>query len=232
MPPADTGRFEYWAGVDTPAVGGSALREFDRFYSTVHVPEVLAYYPGMLSCARYRLTEQDERGDRGPMWLARYTMDEHAAARYRTVNSDPGFVMPFTPMPLSERDFDVRWRFLWRSLASYGDDAGTSRGVRLIGMDPAPGTRAEELTAFNAFYDRTHLREARGALRSRFVTRYELCQAFSSSAAPRYAAVYELDSPAVTNLPVPRVTDGPPSWRDRNTHWRLTYALIERIDRG
>ncbi|MFD2467908.1 hypothetical protein [Amycolatopsis silviterrae] len=220
--------------MDTPGAEDSAVREFNRFYSTVHVPEVMAYYPGMISCARYRLTEQDERGDRGPMWLARYTMDEDAAAHYRTVNSDPGFVMPFTPMPLRRRDFAVRWRFLWRSLASYGDDTGTSRGVRLIGMDPAAGARDEELTAFNAFYDKTHLREARGALQSHFVTRYELCQTFPSSApaAPRYAAIYELDHTTVTNLPVPPVTEGPPSWQNRNTHWRLTYALIEWIDRG
>src|SRR5438874_6039531 len=78
--------FEYWVGMDTdPRTTPDALAEFNRFYSTTHVGEVIAAHAGFVLATRYELLEQDPRGGihRGPRWLAVYEMtDEQAAEQY------------------------------------------------------------------------------------------------------------------------------------------------------
>ena len=225
--------FEYWVGIDTPGVGAAELREFNQFYSSTHVPEVMKRYPGMTSCERFELSEPDERGDFGPRWLARYSLSEHGAAHYLAANSDPEIAAPYTEWPLPGHELQIRWRFLWRGLTTDGTSTGTSRAVRLIGMDPARGATDDELTAFNEFYDATHVPEARDFLGSAFATRLALFHDFSASAVgpPRYAAVYELNDHGPAASAARPLSDGPPSWQNRRTHWRLTYALIDRFRR-
>lgn len=59
--------------VRTNAVRGREA-EFDRWYDTVHLPEVLAL-PGFLSAQRYRLSAQQVLPDQQHGWLAVYEID-------------------------------------------------------------------------------------------------------------------------------------------------------------
>jgi hypothetical protein len=83
--------FMYWVGMNTsPDTDPAAVAEFSQFYSTVHVPEVVASNPGFVRGTRYELLQPDPRGDYGPRWLAVYEMDGEAAARtYATRNDGP-----------------------------------------------------------------------------------------------------------------------------------------------
>src|SRR4030088_1989024 len=77
--------FMYWVGMDTdPRTSPEALADFNRFYSTTHVGEVLAAHPGFVSVSRYELLDPDPRGDMhsGPRWLAVYEMTDEAAAQH------------------------------------------------------------------------------------------------------------------------------------------------------
>src|SRR5260370_38936897 len=85
--------FEYWVGMDTdPRTTPEALAEFNRFYSTTHVGEVLAAHPRFVLASRYELLDPDPRGGVhcGPRWLAMYEMtDEAAAQQYIKDNARP-----------------------------------------------------------------------------------------------------------------------------------------------
>src|SRR5258708_4817306 len=85
--------FMYWVGMDTdPRTTPEALAEFNRFYSTTHVGEVLAAHPGFVLASRYELLDPDPRGGVhcGPRWLAMYEMtDEAAAQQYIKDNARP-----------------------------------------------------------------------------------------------------------------------------------------------
>jgi hypothetical protein len=72
--------FMYWVGMNTPPdTDPAAVAEFSQFYSTVHVPEVVASNPGFVRGTRYEILQPDPRGDYGPRWLAVYDMDGEAA---------------------------------------------------------------------------------------------------------------------------------------------------------
>src|SRR5207253_2445324 len=76
--------FTYWVGMDTdPRTTPEALAEFNHFYSTTHVGEVIAAHPGFVSVSRYELLDPDPRGGvhAGPRWLAVYEMTDEAAAQ-------------------------------------------------------------------------------------------------------------------------------------------------------
>jgi hypothetical protein len=63
--------FMYWVGMHTPPdMDAAAVAEFSQFYSTTHVPEVVASNPGFVRGTRYELLQPDPRGDWGPRWLA------------------------------------------------------------------------------------------------------------------------------------------------------------------
>ena len=219
----------YWVGVDTPDASPEQLAEFNEFYSTVHVPEVMANNPGFTSGNRYELTAPDPRGDFGPRWLARYTMDADSAERYVRENTTPGYVMPYTPFPAGIR-MALRWRLLWSVISTAGQPStSTSDRIHLIGMDPASGSTDEEVAEFNRFYDSIHVHEALRGLAATYVTRYELARSFTTegSTPPRFAAVYEFDPSLPTPEPlVGPPTDGPVAWEQRNTQWRLGYTRI------
>lgn len=226
----DRNAFEYWVGMDTHDIGTSDLARFNSFYSSTHVPEVMGEYPGMVGCERFELVEQDDRGPFGPRWLTRYAMTSEGARHYAEVNSDPNFRMPFTEFPSSVL-ISIRWRFLWQSLSSQGSPRMSCDEIRLIGMDPALGSSESESAEFNQFYDRTHVGEAREILGSNYAIRLRLAHDFvGSDNAPEYAALYEIDKSRVPADTAGR-SAGPRSWEGRNTHWRLTYSLIDRVTR-
>src|SRR5437868_691341 len=81
--PAFANPYMYWVGMDTdPRTTPEALAEFNHFYSTTHVGEVIAAHPGFLTANRYELLDPDPRGGVhcGPRWLAVYDMTYEAAA--------------------------------------------------------------------------------------------------------------------------------------------------------
>src|SRR3982751_5058197 len=82
--------FSYWVGMDTdPRTTPEALAEFNRFYSTTHVGEVVGAHPGFVSASRYELVEPASPAA-GPRWLAVYGMaDEAAADQYLRDNERP-----------------------------------------------------------------------------------------------------------------------------------------------
>src|SRR5260370_42396456 len=72
--------FEYWVGMDTdPRTTPEALAEFNRFYSTTHVGEVIAAHPRSVTASRYELLDPAPRGGAPavPRWLAAH--DDQAA---------------------------------------------------------------------------------------------------------------------------------------------------------
>src|ERR1700712_981612 len=108
--------FSYWAGLDTPGASDSDVRRFNEFYWSTHVPEVMANNPGFIRCDRFELSEPDARGDFGPRWLTRYTMNSAGAEKYLRENDQPDYVMPYTAMPTLDCDVIVRWRLLWQHI--------------------------------------------------------------------------------------------------------------------
>src|SRR5438094_3105747 len=81
--PAFANPFMYWVGMDTdPRTTPEALAEFNHFYSTTHVHEVMAAHPGFVRVSRYELLDPDPRGGehRGPRWLAVYEIQDEASA--------------------------------------------------------------------------------------------------------------------------------------------------------
>lgn len=222
--------FSYWVGLDTPGASESDARRFNEFYWSTHVPEVMANNPGFVRCDRFELVQPDERGDFGPRWLARYTMDAAAAQKYVEENSKPGYVMPYEAFPALDCEIVVRWRLLWEHVASSGDATYESKRLRLIGMDPWLESSDAQLREFNDFYTDVHLAEARLILGATQVSRYELVRDFVAypSTSPRYAALYELDGPSFApETWTTQLSSGPLSWEHRNTHWRLEYERIE-----
>ncbi|MBV9579739.1 MAG: hypothetical protein JO057_14210 [Chloroflexi bacterium] len=115
--------YMYWVGMDTdPRTTPEALAEFNRFYSTTHVHEVLAAHPGFVSVSRFELVEQDPRGGEhnGPRWLAVYeAQDEAAALQYIKDNERPWLHRrKYSPWPPARRKAKTVWRMLWQQASA------------------------------------------------------------------------------------------------------------------
>ena len=221
--------FSYWVGIDTPDVPPDHIAAFNDFYSSVHLPEVLANNPEFRSVDRYELTQPDARGDLGPRWLARYTLDAERAGQHIRDNTTPGDRGSYTPFPAGIETV-VRWRLLWTVLSTTGKPLSAApERINLIGMDPAPDSTDEEVRDFNTFYDTIHVHEALHLMAADNVTRYEIARTYLPEGQPplRFAALYEFASvqpPA--KAPVGPVSDGPRAWAERKTHWRLGYTRV------
>jgi hypothetical protein len=130
--------FLYWVGMDTdPRTTPEALAEFNRFYSTTHVHEVMAAHAGFVGVSRYELLDQDPRGGghAGPRWLAVYEMaDEAAAEQYVKDNAQPWLHRRrYSPWPAARRRAKTVWRMIWRQLSSTRDQLPDS--VLLVGTN-------------------------------------------------------------------------------------------------
>jgi hypothetical protein len=234
--------FMYWVGMDTdPRTTPEALAEFNHFYSTTHVHEVIAAHPGFIGVSRYELLDEDPRGGshQGPRWLAAYAMqDEAAAERYLKDNARPWLHRKqYSPWPAARKRAKTTWRMLWRQLATHGSSDGLPASIFLVGMNIPPGTDDAELAAFNQFYTSTHLPEVMAAAGYSRATRFELYRGFAhpDPGAPRFVAVYEADAVATEERQARRaargsLSSGPPAWEAHDTLWRLTYRLIPPPD--
>jgi hypothetical protein len=232
----------YWVGMDTdPRTTPEALAEFNRFYSTVHVHEVIAAHPGFVSVSRYELLDQDSRGGvhAGPRWLAVYEMvDEGSAEQYLKDNARPWLHRKhYSPWPPARRKAKTAWRMIWRQLSTTGSTNQPPESVRLVGMNPAADADAQAIADFNAFYSDTHMPEIMAAGGFARGTRYELYQGFAHAepGCPRFCAVYEADAAATDERDARRATrgrlsPGPPAWEGRESIWRLVYRRLPPVD--
>src|SRR5215216_586202 len=69
--------FSYWVGMNTdPRTTDEALANFNRFYSTTHVDEVVAAHAGFVGALRYELVSPTPTDASLPIphWLAIYGM--------------------------------------------------------------------------------------------------------------------------------------------------------------
>jgi hypothetical protein len=129
-----------------PRTTPEALEEFNRFYSTTHVHEVLAAHPGFVGVNRYELVEPDPRGDehRGPRWLAVYeAQDEAAALQYIKDNERPWLHRrKYSPWPPARRKAKTVWRMLWRQISAPKSSAPTPDSILIVGTNVAPDAEA------------------------------------------------------------------------------------------
>jgi hypothetical protein len=149
--------YMYWVGMDTdPRTTPEALAEFNRFYSTTHVHEVLAAHPGFVSVSRYELHDQDPRGGEhhGPRWLAVYEAEDEAAAlQYIKDNERPWLHRrKYSPWPAARRKAKTVWRMLWRRLPESHGVSGET--LQMLGTNVLLDQSAEahtDLELYRAF---------------------------------------------------------------------------------
>ncbi|HEV7662132.1 MAG TPA: hypothetical protein VGQ62_01260 [Chloroflexota bacterium] len=230
--------FMYWVGMDTdPRTTPEALAEFNQFYNTTHVGEVLTAHPGFVTASRYELIEPDPRGGMhaGPRWLAVYEMtDEVAAQQYIKDNARPWLHRQhYSPWPAARKKAKTTWRMLWRQLSATGSTDQAPESIFLVGMNIPADTDAEGLDEFNAFYTQTHVPEVMANGGYSRATRFELYRQFAHPApgSPRFCAIYEADKVTTTareaRLAVrPALSSGPSTWEKHDTLWRLVYRRI------
>src|SRR5439155_5727675 len=125
-----------------PRTPSDALAEFNHFYSTTHVGEVVAAHPGFVGGNRYELvaTELAHTALSGPRWLAVYGMaDEAAAVQYLKDNERPWLHRrKYSPWPPARKRAKTVWRMIWQRGASAGSPSAAAEYVLMLGMNTAP----------------------------------------------------------------------------------------------
>jgi hypothetical protein len=201
----------YWVGMDTdPRTTPEALAEFNRFYSTTHVHEVIAAHPGFVSVNRYELLEPDPRDGEhhGPRWLAVYEAEDEAAVlQYIKDNERPWLHRrKYSPWPSARRKAKTVWRMLWRQLSLDDGHGQAPESVFMVGTND------------EAEPDFSH-----GSNDGNFATRLELYRGFAPPEpdCPRFCAIYAADTPGVRDAWKPR---------EATVAWQLVYRRIPAPD--
>ena len=109
--------YMYLVGMNEAAGSGEAeLAQFNEFYNTIHVPEVLAGY-GFVSGARYKNMRTFLHPEPGaPNFLAMYGIKDEAAATSfmkDRLSADPGG-NSFSAGPPPWQNRDTKWRLTYR----------------------------------------------------------------------------------------------------------------------
>lgn len=235
-----TGEYMYWVGLNTPADSSeSEIEEFNDFYDTVHVPEVLAANDGMIAVNRFELARPDPRGDFGPRWLAAYQLkDEASAEGYIRRNAPDAPDRPiYTSGPTAWQGMSRMWRMVWRRTVSLAGEQGgpasmmsaAPASMMMIGMSAAAGATAAQVDDFNQFYNDVHLGEVLQwgpfSRANRFALHSDLLH--PEPGAPDYCAIYEAPGPDVwAPTAAGQFSSGPEAWEGRDTRWRLTYRML------
>jgi hypothetical protein len=239
---AFTHPFAYWVGMDTdPRTTPEALAEFNQFYNTTHVGEVIAAHSGFVSASRYELLDQDPRGGvhSAPRWLAVYEMkDEASAQQYLKDNERPWLHRrKYSPWPPARKRAKTVWRMLWRQVFSTGSTQAAPESIFMVGMNVPAETDAQGLEQFTTFYNETHLPEIMSSGGYTRATRWEVFREFAHPApgGPRFCAIYEADAAATEEREARReargtLSSGPPVWDKRDVVWRLVYRSIPLPD--
>jgi hypothetical protein len=226
--------FVYWVGINTPADADAAsLAEFNAFYNTTHMGEVVARH-GFARGTRFELLESDAHGRVGPRWLCVYEMGDEAAARgyiQRNGGPPPGRP-PYTSGPPIWKQSQIAWRVIWRPLSTTGTAAQPPHSIYTVGMNVPAGTEAPGLDKFNTFYTGVHVPEVVDWGGFGRATRFERYRAFRypELGCPQFCAVYEADEGATNSRRErrrPAFSPGPPEWEGHETHWRLWYRRLE-----
>ncbi|WP_433260946.1 hypothetical protein ACQPZF_25515 [Actinosynnema sp. CS-041913] len=201
-----------------------AIELFDRYYSTVHLPEMLKLNPGFVTAARFESTEPDPGGTPTPRWLAVYGIDSEQSARDFVSRDDRR--PAYSPGPPAWGRARPVWRMIWRTTAVFGGLVGPVSRTALIGMSPAAGADPAGLAEFDQFYSRTHLPEIVAGFGYDRGTRLELWHEFRHPApgCPRFCAVYEGRGARTT--PGSALTPGPDAWENREVSWRVKYRPL------
>jgi hypothetical protein len=233
-----TNPFMYCVGMDTdPRTTPEALAEFNHFYNTTHVHEVIAAHPGFVRVSRYELLDPDPRGGKhaGPRWLAAYeARDEAAALQYIKDNARPWLHrQKYSPWPPARRRAKTVWRMIWRQLSVTGSTSQPPESIFIVGMNVPADADATALAEFNTFYTETHVPEVMAYGGYARGTRHELYREFAHPApgCPRFCAIYEADAAATESRESRRaarapLSSGPPVWENHDTIWRLVYRRI------
>ena len=109
----------YLVGMNAPAGASAAeLAEFNKFYTSIHVPEVIAAY-GFARGTRYESLRAFRHPDPGgPRFLAIYDIKDAGAAQthmQRRANSQAAG-SAFSPGPLVWQRHDTLWRLTYRRI--------------------------------------------------------------------------------------------------------------------
>ena len=230
--------FMYWVGMETdPRTSPQALADFNEFYSTTHVREVLAAHAGFVRATRYELLDADARGGEhaGPRWLAVYEMtDESAAQQYIKDNERPWLHRKqYSPWPAARKRAKTVWRLIWRQMSVTGSTDQPPDSIFMVGMNVPADTDARGLDEFNTFYTGTHVPEVMAYGGYARATRFERYREFAHPApgCPQFCAIYEADAAATEEREKRRneratLSSGPPTWEKHDTLWRLVYRRI------
>jgi hypothetical protein len=189
--------FMYWVGMETdPRITPAALAEFNQFYSTTHVHEVIAAHPGFVSASRYELVDPDPRGGvhHGPRWLAVYGMaDEASAVQYVKDNERPWLHRrKYSPWPAARKKAKIVWRMLWRQLSATDSTDHAPETIVLVGTNQ-PDVTPQADAHFELYREYAH----------------------QPPGCPRFCAIFD-----ATAADVPPVSD------ERDASWRLVYRLM------
>src|SRR5438132_4176466 len=153
--------FMYWVGMDTdPRTTPEALAEFNRFYSTTHMGEVIDAHSGFVSGTRYELLDRDPRGGvhAGPRWLAVYEMaDEAAAVQYLKDNERPWLHRRrYSPWPAARKRAKTVWRMLWRQSSAPATTSQFPESIALVGTNAPAASDDGHLAEFELDRDYVH----------------------------------------------------------------------------
>jgi hypothetical protein len=165
----------YWVGMDTdPRTTPEALAEFNRFYDTTHVREVVAAHPGFVSAMRYELEPELRGGAQGgPRWLAIYTLkDETAAQQYVKDNEKPWLHRRrYSPWPAARKRARTVWRLLWRQTSPSDSTTDSPETVHILGTNEPHPSEPKPLAGFELYREFAH----------------------PAPGSPRFLSVYEAD---------------------------------------
>jgi hypothetical protein len=199
-----------------PRTTPEALAEFNHFYSTVHVHEVIAAHRGFVCVSRYELMGPDPRGGvhAGPRWLAVYGMaDEAAAEQYIKDNARPWLHRrQYSAWPPARKRAKTVWRMIWR------------RGAEL-----APANELPETIALVGLNDATLTSDAKGPESDGNVepARSEGSENSGAREFGRLELYREFAHPTPGCPPVCVVSSAAPLLSDdRSVTWSLVYQLI------
>lgn len=236
--------YTYWVGMNIPAdTSANDVSDFNTFYNDVHAKEVLANNPGFLRARRYELAQDDTRGPRGPRFIAAYDLDSREAAMlYISRNDGPASGRPvYSEGPSAWQKRSTQWRLMWQHLLNNPEHKNVTASpfMYLVGMSEASHATNAEIEKFNTFYNDIHVPEVLAGYGFVSGARYQCLREFLHPApsAPHYVAMYGIqDSAAAQAFMASRLapdpigsgfSEGPPTWQNRDTKWRLTYKLVD-----
>jgi len=142
-----------------PRTTPEALADFNEFYNTTHVHEVIAAHPGFVGVSRYELLDAQQHA--GPRWLAVYEMaDEAAAEQYLKDNARPWLHRKkYSPWPSARRKARTVWRMLWRQVSTTGSIDHPPESILIVGMNTPEISEHPEFaraTCFELFREFAH----------------------------------------------------------------------------